>query len=797
MKIRLLLFWIFLCSNGFVSAQPAVTGRIAEQATGEPMAFVNVLLYKTDSTLVTGVLTDTAGIFSITPVARDSYYLEISFIGFETQRTAAFLVDSSGLNMGTIAILPSAQILGGVDIVDEKPLIGIDVDKKVYNVEKDLQSVSGSATNVLENIPSVTVNEDGTISLRGSSNVTIFINGRPSPMMRTNSAAALQQIPANTIERIEIITNPSAKYNPNGTAGIINIVLKKDTKQGLNGTATVNAGWNDRYNGTVILNYRPGKWNFYGSYGYRQDLRQRYASDTRIIRDSLEQPSGYYNSYGTKFYRPQSHTATFGTDYAINSHNDIGVSGEFFFMNFEEQETFSVLLGDSSGNTTQDYNRDHFDREMETDQEGTFYFEHRFKKEEHGLSIELALANHFEEERNQFTQYYRTPLLSTAYDNTWIRQWEKAGEAVFEYAYPVNEDASLEAGFTSEWLTQDFDFLQEYFDTTTQTWRINPGRSNKFIFGQQLHAGWFTWEQSIEDFGFLAGIRLEETRISSNLVGQDSIVHNNYFSFYPSLHLLWEPADNYEVQLSYSKRINRPEGDELNPFPEYDDPRNIWAGNPFLKPEQVHSFELGFSYRKKSLLFVPSVYYRYIYDAFTEVSYYIDDSTLYSTVANLSKDQSGGVEMILIYRYKKLGAVNFSGNLFYNRIDASNLGYPESRSAVSGSVKLGINANLSKTTAMQVNANYRFPMLTPQGKYLASYGVNLGLRQNVMKGKGSVIVTVSDVFNTMQWTSVIDTPELYQYTTGKRKSQIIYLGFSYRFGKTGKSEEDMKFDEAK
>jgi len=795
-----ILFIMFAFNNTKAQIPFTLSGKIIEQSTKEPMQFVNVALYHTnDSSLVSGVVTDKNGAYTFTNVSEENFYLQISFIGFETIITPAFSVSTaSQIDKGTIEIKPSSYILSDVVVTGEKSVLETSIDKKIYNVGKDIMSTSGSASQVLENIPSVAVSVDGNVSLRGSSNVTILINGRPSTMMRVNGATALQQIPANTIERIEIITNPSAKYKPDGTAGIINIVLKKGAKQGFNGTLTANIGNDNRYNTILTFNYRPGKINFFGSYGYKHDTRLRTSTDFRMIKDSSENLMSQYNYINLAHYNPQSHTANFGADYFVNDKNTIGISGNYFLLKFLRKEDATTSITDSAQQITNDFNRNRMDDEYEWDKELSAYCEHKFKKEDHTLNFELNLSDHYEEEDNKYTQVYRTPLQINSYDNTLIRQRENAGEAILEYANPISEDAEIEAGYSFEWINQDFDFHGEYFDINQNEWIKDIGKTNRFKFGQMIHAGYLTYKQSIEDFSFELGLRGEDALISSYLVTLDSTLRQNYFKLYPTLHLSYEVSSKAAFMLSYSKRVERPEGDELNPFPEYDDPRNLYSGNPRIKPEQIHSFEFGYQFKNDTFAIVPTLYYRYKYDGFTEVSRYINDSTLLTTFENLAKEQSAGMEMIFSWRFRKILTLNLTGNLFYNQIDASNLGYSKKQTAVSGNLKLGTNINLSKSTIIQLNSSYRSSELTPQGKNLAGYSINAGLRQDIFKGKASLLFTISDVFKTMRWESEINTPLLYQKTTAKRKSQIIYIGFTYRFGKMNKIKPDeLKFDEQK
>jgi outer membrane receptor protein involved in Fe transport len=259
--------------------------------------------------------------------------------------------------------------------------------------------------------------------------------------------------------------------------------------------------------------------------------------------------------------------------------------------------------------------------------------------------------------------------------------------------------------------------------------------------------------------------------------------------------MAYDLSETSQLQLNYSKRINRPETDDLNPFPEYNDPRNLHAGNPHLKPEQIHSIEFGYQLKNEHITFVPTLFYRYKYDAFTEITKFINDSTLLHTNDNLANEQSAGVEIVLNSSIKKFMTINFSANGFFDQIDASNLGYSAKKTAFSWNAKLGLNFNLTKTTLLQLNGFYRAAEITPQGNELPVYSLNAGMRQDLFKKKFSVLLTVSDIFNTLRWSGEINTPQMYEKMTGKRRSQIVYLGVSWRFGKSGKNkQEEMKFD---
>ncbi len=780
------------------SSISSIKGTVIEKSSRSALEFVNIALFKAaDSTLALGTITDKKGAFTLANISNGNYYLRISFIGFETVFIPSIAISASNqqIDLGTTALKASASLLGGVEVTETKSVYETSIDRKTYNVGSDMMGASGSASDVLQNVPSVNLDVDGNVSLRGSTNVTIFINGRPSPMMKLNSADALQQIPATNIERVEIITNPSAKYKPDGTTGIINIVMKKGVKMGLNGSVTANIGNLWRYNAGFNLNYKPGKVNLFAGYSFRQDDRQRIRSYHRLLYDSLETLRSTYDQIGIAKARPQSHIANLGMDYTINDKNSLGISGNMVYRLFNRNGDVASTTIDSLGQLNSDFNRNLVNTDTELETEGTVYYEHKFKKEDHVLRFEATYSGQKETEDNRFTNIYRVPYAVNSYDNTLIKENNKLLECSVEYTYPINDNSEFEAGYAGEFSWLDQNFTSENLDIASDIWYKNAAQSNHFMLNQQVHALYATYSHKFGSFSLLGGIRAEQVYLTSHLLTLDSLIPNNYLKIYPTLHLSYDLSETSQLQLNYSKRINRPETDDLNPFPEYNDPRNLHAGNPFLKPEQIHSVEFGYQLKNKTLTFVSTAFYRYKYDAFTEIIKFINDSTLLNTYDNLANQQSTGIELVLNSSIGKFLSINFSADAFFEQIDASNLGYSTKKTAVSWNAKLGLNFNITKNTMLQINGFYRAPELNPQGEELAVYSVNAGMRQDFLKKKLSLLLTVSDIFNTLRWASVIDTPLMYEKVIGKRRSQTIYLGLSWRFGNNAKKQDDLKFDD--
>ena len=363
--------------------------------------------------------------------------------------------------------------------------------------------------------------------------------------------------------------------------------------------------------------------------------------------------------------------------------------------------------------------------------------------------------------------------------------------------WPLKEDAKLEAGYT--WTDEHLDaiFAVTNLNPATGLFENDPGKSNRFAHNQSIHAFYVTYARSFEHFGFLAGLRPEQAYTKSNLLNTGETIRSDYFRIYPSLHLAYKLGENRELQLNYSHRVHRPESDDLNPFPEYSDPYTLRAGNPHLKPEDIHSFEAGYQFKTDQKTFTATVYHRYLYNGFTNVTRDLGNSVLLTTHENLATSRSTGVELTANTDLGSHLTLNFSSNTYFNTIDASNLGFTGSKSDISWTAKLGASLHLPKNTLLQFNTNYASTRLTPQGSRRPTFVANLGLRREFRQKKLAVVLTASDLFNSLKESSLLDTPLLQEEITRRRSARIIYLGFSYNFGKPSKKPKDepLKFDE--
>ena len=782
-----LLLTLLLFFSHDISSQnnQSVTGTIVESESREPLPYVNiVLLNKLDSSQVAGTTTDVNGSFRMDNIKRGDYFLVISFIGFEKIQTPVFQHRSS-THTGTIALAKSPILLGEVEVSDEKNTFISALDKKTYNVGKDIISESGSLSEILQNIPSITVDVSGNVSLRGSPNVTFLINGKPSSQLRRNAPLALQQIPANTIERIEVITNPSAKYSPEGIGGIINIIQKKESETGMNGQLIGNIGNESRYNTNLAFSYGHRNLSALISYSLRHASGTNIYSDERIKSDlSNLQTSSYYKEDGHSTTKPLAHVFDAGLTYQMDEENLFEFSGNYFSQNSLHKGSSVIFQRDNQNQTISSLRSDNTNDEYEKEGEGGITFEHLFGgNEDHSLVFESTVAGYDEKEDQKFSEYYDIPLIESTSKKILVRKNGSQVELTSEYALPIDNESDLEAGYSGEFIYDNI-----YYG--------NENGANRFKFNQNIHAFYAIYSRDIANFNLQLGMRGEQALIKSHLVQPVNLLTNNdYFKIYPSLHLSYEIDQFQNLKFSYSKRITRPDADQLNPFPEFTDPRNAEAGNPNLLPEQIHSLEL--SYQRISDLFTitPSLFYRYKYDAFTSVSRLYGDSTIIATIENLSNQKSAGIEAIISGKIGKWWSYDFTSSLFYNEIDAANLGYSQNKSTTSETVELYSLFKITRKTLLQLNLSYNSPVLTPQGEKENIFYINAGIRQLLYYDQISITFTVSDLLGTYKEKLNINIPELKQATNLYRKEPVFYLGFSWRFGESYQSDEnDLQFE---
>ena len=777
-------------SNGIIQ------GKIIEAQNKTPVEYANVALIDTlNGKIISGAVTDSTGSFRLMNIPNGIYYLEYSFIGYEKQRSQAVGIDrkNNRVDLGNLGLKPSAVNMKEVTVTADRNMIVNRIDRKIFNVQQDIMSQTGSVTDILQNIPAVTVDMDGNISLRGSGNVTVLINGRPSTM---TGAASLEQMPASLIERIEVITNPSAKYRPDGTAGIINIILKKNRKAGFNGTLGGNIGNNYRYTTNLQLNLNTGKFNFFGSYGFRKDYRWRGGELNSHSIDTSGHTSAYLYQKSEGYSRPVSNLATLGFDYSMT---DKDMSGITLTLNYRDLDRVSSTYNQYKNDSlrpTEDFTRYQEGPDYQTNLGANAYYEHTFNQEsEHKLRADFVLEYDDEHENYSYNSVYKTPLYPDKKDYHYNHILEEKFNLALTYSRPLWKNASLEIGYDGNMQISDQDFLVQHYNNELLQWETDSVLTNHYNGNQTVHALFGTLSYTIRKFSFMAGLRPELALLNLDFITVNAVVRQTYFSVYPTLHLSLASGKN-EWQLNYSRRVNRPRPEDMNPVPEYRDPSNYFVGNQYLKPEDIHSFEFGYAVKSGNVTLIPSLFYRYRVNGFTTVTNNKNDSVLVTTMANLSHDQSAGIDFSGNAQIVRIINLNFSASGYYNEIDASNIGYSSNKAALSWNAKVNASVSITKTTILQVNGQYRSSVLTPQGIRYPTWVVNLGFRQDFWKKKLSLLLTVSDLFNSNASKSTVSTPVLIQESLRRRDAPVIYAGFLFNFttNNKNKKEKEIRFE---
>ena len=695
-------------------------------------------------------------------------------------------------------VIAEALQLERVQVTAKRETFYNTIDRKTYNVGKDIQSTTGSASDLLQNVPSVQVDVEGNVSLRGSSNVLILVNGKTSTLMGRNRAAVLEQMPADGIEKIEVITNPSAKYKPDGTAGIINITMKRKQDAGYSASARASVGNGGRYNGSVTANYNPGRFNLFGTVAVRQDDRPRTATDDRSHFDAAAGGMVSTSQHVSEESRPLSRIVQTGVDYKLSEDTKVGASFNYNYRDFVRTGTETNLSRNATGVITGDYDRIRTDPEYERDVEFSATLQHTWPKLDNELNLEVQHGRTVEQEDNNYMNVQRLPAALTTFDRAVIKATEENTEAIAEGVYNLDETSKIEAGYSWQDSSADLDFRGTFLDPVSNTWLTDPLRTNRFIYESGIHAVYATAGRPFGQFGVLGGLRFEHATIDTDQRTTQVTDRTVYSKLYPTLHLSYNLADAHQLQLNYSHRVHRPEGDDLNPYPEFLDPFNLRAGNPDLKPEDIHSIEGGYQYKQGDTTFLAALYYRSLSNGITSVTRYINSTTLLTTKENLATSRSGGLELAATTALGGSVSLNFSGNVYRNEIDARNLGFSERRSTVAWDAKLNANWNATKNTVVQFNTNYSAKRLTPQGYRYPTYVLNIGLRHNFADKKTSLILTGSDLLDSLKDRTLIETPALRQESTRRRTARIFYVGLIYNFGKASakKPKDDLQFDNA-
>ena len=777
-----------------------IRGIIIDNKSKHPIEFATVALYKMkDSALVTGAVANEKGVFELSELGYGRYFMKVNFIGYKliVIDTLAIRPRAPEINLGAISLHANSEQLDAVEVTVDRGSMQLSIDKKVFNVTKDLINSSGSATDVLQNIPSVSVDIDGNISLRGSGNVTVLVDGKPSGITGSSRQAILSQIPASSIESIEVITNPSAKYDPDGMSGIINIVMKKNKANGFNGSVSASVGTNDKYNTSLNLSYRNKHINAYVNYGYRYDHRTGSGFSNR--QNVFSDTTFYVNNSSSSLKRSESNNVKGGFDFYINDKNTIGASvmygdgrednfGSTYYNEYDYLHTLSGF-----------YYRDVPEINHSKNLDYNLNYRKTFSKPKQELTLDATYSDAVSDQRQNFDERdyslkfdprNATPLRQI------INNDGKNGilTAQLDYTQPIKNGGKFETGYKIINRSIDNDYTSQTLNHSSGIFIPDTAINNEFKYTEQIHAAYGTFSSSIKNFGYQLGLRAEEALTDAKLVTTGENYKKEYFSLFPSVHLSQKLIKDQELQVSYTRRINRPNTRSLNPFKDYEDPYNVRYGNPYLKPEYINSYELSYLKYFKKTVVTATAYYRQTNGIVQRIKTIGDSTISFVTFVNLNSSTSYGLELIDKMDLYKWWNVTASFNFFQNIINGKNVDADLQNNNLSYTGKLLSNMKVWKSMDIQFSANYMGPTATAQGEVKAIFTMDIGLKKDFLKNQLSVAAGVTDITNSRKMNIVSSGTNFQLEMMRRRESRVATVTVTYRFGKMAENGKKSRQD---
>jgi len=769
-----------------------VTGKVLENETKQPLEYATIVLTPVNGKNITGGLTNVNGDFTI-EVKKGIYNISIEFISFKTKKinNSSLLKDT---DLGTIYLSSDTQALNEVEVVAEKSTVEIHLDKKIYNVGKDMTVKGGTASDVLDNVPSVDVDVEGNISLRGNDNVRILINGKPSGLVGLSGTEALKQLPADAIQKVEVITSPSARYDAEGTAGILNIILRKGKALGFNGSLTATAGNPDNFGGSANLNLRSKKLNIFTNTGYNY----------RKAPGNSNNNTTYFDNFNTKMSSKEENKLyerkrnSFNTRFGIE-----------YYLSKKSSITGTVLYNESDGldnltNTSNEFDNldvltktnDRIEKDKENNKttEYSLNFTQDFKKSGHKLTFDFQYNN---TDENSYANITDTDLFPTYAINNPERNSTLQNSNTYliksDYVLPFGKDSQFEFGYKIDLNKLTSDYLVEDFNDTTNQYFNNTNFSNMLNFEQNIYAVYSQYGEKINKFSYLLGLRMETTDRKINLIQTNEIENKNYTKFFPTVNLGYEFNDSESITLGFNRRLRRPRHWFLNPFETRTSETYIRKGNINLDPTYTNSLDLGYLKKWNKFTLNSSIYYQHSINNFefvqneeTRIINGIQTLVIIRNPINLSSQDRYGFEFTANYNPFKWWKLSNSFNFYsYKTIGSyNNISYDAND--VSWFTRFNSRITLPGKIDWQTRAMYRGPRKTAQSKREGIFMVNLAFSKDLLKDKATLSFNISDLLNSRKRKSTDYTQTT--ITTGEfqwRERQIL-LNFTYRFNQKKK-----------
>ena len=782
--------------NAQTSKKIKISGSVIEQSSGNALQRANVSLLKSkDSAVVSGDITDKQGKFTIANVPEGEYIVKANYIGFNPYFTQVQVKSGAkDINLGKITLSEGAAMLDEVMVTAERSVMELGNGKKVFNVEKNLSVSGGTAIDVMKNIPSVNVDEEGTVSLRGSTNLNIMINGKPSSL--TTGTNALEQISAGSIEKIEVITNPSAKYEAEGMTGIINIVLKKEDRSGLNGLVSLNAGTKSKYNGSLSLNYSTGDWNFYGSYDYgnrkggMEGHSERQTTINGVTSIFLQQTERH-----PKFL---SNNYRFGFDYTMTDADNITAVANIRDGSRDFNMATTNSLYSSSNVLEQYYKRPGNEKSDDMAMDYTFNYKHSFADKGHELTADFVYSKGDDDEDITTNRYFYDtdknllalfPISMKSYNIS------KNEDYAFQtdYVLPISDKSKIETGVKYTVDQEHGDYDQHNLDSATNTWILDQSMVDKYTFDRQVVAIYAIYSGGFGEFSYSLGLRGENTVTKFTQRVMNKAYNNDYFDLFPSLSMSYKLTSSDEVQLNYSRRINRPNTWYLNPFVDNGDPNSLRYGNPNLDPEYINSYEINYVKTFSKLSVTPTVFYRQTDNIISRFSEAISADVIGQTFKNMDKGYSYGLELNMSTDFLQWMRLNGDFSYYRSVIEGSSESLDLQNDDYSWNTRLNASIIPMRDLSFQFIGSYNGPTVMAQGKRDASWSLDFATRYDMFDRKLTLTFRVSDLFDSMKHSGssngVTGGTAFANDFYFKRQSQVAMIGISYKINEGQKKSK--------
>lgn len=801
--INNLLFTIILFSFATAQAQNeiTVTGKVIDKDVNQPLEYATVTFFsKKENKIITGGITDLKGNFSI-PVPPGTYDVTVEYISY-TKKTIPNRTLDKDTDLGVLGVAVDAQALGEITVVAERTTVEIKLDKKIYNVGRDLTVRGGTVSDVLDNVPSVSVDVEGNVSLRGNENVTILINGKPSGLVGLNSTDALRQLPAESIERVEVITSPSARYDAEGTAGILNIILRRSKLQGLNGAITANAGHPTTAGISGNVNYRTGDFNFFNTTGYSyrespgnsltetQYFNRAFDDNGNLISDN---PDTFLNENRLTDRQDLNFTTNLGLEWYITDSASLTTS--IVYRNSDEENNTTNNISEFSADGSLISQSRRFDPEQEDDK--TIQYSLNFDKQ-FGEDSQHKLTFDFQYETSDENQ--RSIISQDGSDAERVQTLQSQDEVLLQsdYVLPLGENSQFEFGYRGNFNELDTDYTLEFNDNGQ--FELDTDVSNNLIYREYVNAVYSQFGSKIKSkFSYLLGLRMESTRITIDQVTSGDFQRKNYTGLFPTVNLGYEINEDQSLQLGYNRRISRPRSYFINPFPSRSSATNLFQGNPDINPSYSNKVDLGYLNKIGKITLNSSLYYERATDVFTFITEDTGDFAIVNgtqipivrrTPINLATNDRYGFEFTVTYRPTKVWNINGNVNIFKSITEGFYNGFDYSAENLSWFARINNKYTLPGNIDWQTRIFYGGPSEDAQNKRKGIFSTDVAFSKDIFKDQASIAFNVSDVFNSRKRIIESFTPTFNSYAEFQWRLRSFNVSFTYRFNQQKKQQRD-------